>query len=359
VTSSSASHTDPAINELLRPPALEAWLGEHAPELGDGPLDALMLHGGVSNAVYRITRGADTAVLRRPPRVPRPNSFKIIDREAQVLAALRETPVPAPAFIAASADDSIIGAPFYLMELIDGFLVTSPDRPAPYDDPASEHYPGLAGALIGGLAELALVDYHAVGLADFGHPHGFLQRQVDRWLGQLASYARDDGYEGRRIPGLEYVAGWLRANTPATRYVGVIHCDYSFANALFRPATPPVLAGMIDWEMATVGDTMLDLGAVLYGFRSDQDETPAVGFFGPEHFPTREELAALYAERTGHSIGDLDFYIVLAIFKLASIMEGHLARAMAGKGDTSRVEFYSEFVLRIVAKAEEIARMAG
>lgn len=351
--------TGPASDELLRPASLEAWLSENAPQLGDGRLDAVALQGGVSNAVYRITRGAGTAVLRRPPRVPRPDSFKIIGREARVLAALHETPVPAPAFIAATSDASIIGAPFYLMELIDGFLVLSDDRPAPYDDPAAEHYPKLAHALIGGIAELALVDYRAVGLEDFGRPDGFLHRQVDRWLGQLESYTQQDGYQGRMIPGLEFVADWLRANMPETRYVGVMHCDYSFANSLYRPTVPPTLAAMIDWEMATVGDTMLDIGAVLYGFRSDQDETPAVGFFGPEHFPTREELAALYAERTGHRIDDLDFYIVLAIFKLASIMEGHLARAMAGKGETSRVEFYRDFVLRIIAKAEEIARRAG
>jgi aminoglycoside phosphotransferase (APT) family kinase protein len=357
--SSVPASADEAIDALLRPPALEAWLSEHADGLGDGPLEAVMLQGGVSNAVFRITRGAKTAVLRRPPLLPRPDSFTIIGREARVLAALRETPVPAPAFIAASADDSVIGAPFYLMEFVDGFLVTSADRPAPYDDPGSEHYPELAHALIGGLAELALVDYRVVGLDGFGKPDGFLPRQVDRWLGQLASYAREDGYQGRTIPGLEYVAEWLRARTPQTRYVGVLHGDYSFANSLYRPTVPPALAAMIDWEMATVGDTMLDLGAVLYGFRSDRDETPAVGFFGPEHFPAREELAARYADQTGHSIRDLDFYIVLAIFKLASIMEGHLARAMAGKGEASRADFYGEFVLRIMAKAEEIARQAG
>jgi aminoglycoside phosphotransferase (APT) family kinase protein len=353
------SVVDPTIDELLRPRALEAWLDEHAPQVGDGPLDAVMLQGGVSNAVYRITRGADAVVLRRPPSVPRPDGFKIIGREARVLAALHATPVPAPAFIAATADDSIIGAPFYLMELIDGFLVVSQDRPAPYDDPTSEQYPALAHALIGGLAELALVDHRAVGLEDFGRADGFLARQVERWLGQLASYAAVDGYAGREIPGLDYVTGWLRANTAETRYVGVIHCDYSFANSMYRPTIPPTLAAVIDWEMATIGDTMLDLGAVLYGFRSDRDETPPVGFFGPEHFPTREELAESYADRTHHSIDDLDFYIVLAIFKLASIMEGHLARAMAGKGETSRVGFYGDFVLRIVAKAAEIARRAG
>src|SRR3984957_19323223 len=157
--SSLPASTDPGLDALLRPAALETWLSRHAPGLGDGPLEADMLHGGVSNAVFRVSRGGQTAVLRRPPLAPRPDSFKIIAREARVLAALRETPVPAPAFIAVTADDSVIGAPFYLMEYVDGFLVTSPDRPAPYDDPRGEHYPELAHALIGGLADLALVDY--------------------------------------------------------------------------------------------------------------------------------------------------------------------------------------------------------
>lgn len=354
------SEIDPSDGGLLNLAALERWLDAHVPQLGDGPLAATRLQGGVSNAVYRVTRGGESAVLRRPPKVPRPDSERVIEREARVLKALTGGDVPAPALIAYCDDPSVTGVKFYLMELIDGFRLTrTAEDPPPYDDKTSPAYRDLAYALVSGVSRLAMVDYKAVGLEGFGKPENFLERQVDRWLGQLESYKTADNYAGRTIEGMDYLGDWLRANRPETRHVGIIHGDYSFANSMYRYGEPPRLAAMIDWELATIGDTMLDLGSVLYGFRGRNDTTPAVGFFGPEDFPYREDLAEAYAEATGRSVDRLTFYVVLAIFKLAAIMEGHVARGLAGKQDPSQIEYNAGFVDRITAKAVALARASG
>jgi aminoglycoside phosphotransferase (APT) family kinase protein len=348
---------DPTHDGLLNIANLEVWLGDNAPNLGSGPLEAIRLQGGISNAVFKITRGSESAVLRRPPKVPRPDSERVIHREATLLKALMGSDVPSPDIVAYCEDKDVLGEKFYVMEFIDGFLRTGTDKdPAPYNDKKSPAYFNLAYALLSGTEKLAMIDYKAVGLTDFAKPENFLQRQVDRWLGQLESYKQNDGYAGRKIEGIDYLADYLRANLPQTQHVGIIHGDYSFANSLYKFGETPRLAAMIDWELATIGDTMLDLGSVLYGFRSHKDKTPAVGFYGPDDFPFREDLAAHYAEATGRSVELIDYYVVLAIFKLAAIMEGHVARSLAGKSDPAAAQGHIAFVDRIAAKAYEIAK---
>ena len=348
---------DPTHGGLLNVPNVEAWLSENAPELGARPLESTKLQGGISNAVFLISRGDGRAVLRRPPKAPRPDSERVIQREATMLKALTGSDVPRPDLLAYCEDKAVLGEKFYVMEFIDGFRRTGTDAdPAPYNDKKSEAHFNLAFALLSGTEKLAMVDYKAVGLEGFAKPDNFLERQVDRWLAQLESYKANDGYAGREIPGMAYLADYLRANLPKTEHVGIIHGDYSFANSMYHYGEPPRLAAMIDWELCTIGDTLLDLGSVLYGFRSRKDKTPAVGFYGPEDFPFREDLAAHYAEATGRSVEHLDYYVVLAIYKLAAIMEGHVARALAGKSDPSMAAQHTKFVDTISAKAYEIAK---
>lgn len=343
--------------DLLNRPNLEAWMDVAAPQLGGGPLQAVKLQGGVSNAVFRVTRGGEAAVLRRPPRVPRPDSERSIQREATLLKALTPTDVPAPGLIAYCEDKAVTGEKFYLMEFIDGWRRTGTAAdPAPYDDPESPEFGQIGYALLSGTEKLHKVDYRAIGLEGFAKPENFLERQVDRWLGAIESYKQNVGYEGRKIAGLDYLAGYLRQDMPATEHVGIIHGDYSFANSLYQYGTPPRLAAMIDWELATIGDTLLDLGSVLYHFKSHKDKTPAFGIFDSSRFPYREELAAHYADYTGRSVARLDYYVVLAMFKLAAIMEGHVARSLTGKSDPSLAQRHISFVDGITAKAVEIAR---
>lgn len=342
--------------DLLRLEQLEPWLDMHVPEIGDGPLDVRALPGGKSNCVFRISRGAATAVLRRPPRYPRPNSNTVIAREALVLGALKHTDVPHPRMFAACDDHDIIGVNFYVMAYVDGWSgFDLSKRPARYADVTGEAYRNVPFAFIDGIAKLCRIDYRKVGLEGFGKPEKFLERQVDRWLSQLESYKQSDGYEGRAIEGLDYVADWLRANRPETKYLGIMHGDYNLGNALFPFSAPPRLLAVLDWEMATIGDTLLDLGWALFTFRGKDGVGPDPGYYDAANFPCREELADYYSDRTGHAVDDLNYYIVLAQFKLASIMEGHVARAQAGKQTYDA----RDFVDRLIASAEALARNAS
>jgi aminoglycoside phosphotransferase (APT) family kinase protein len=242
------------------------------------------------------------------------------------------------------------------MAFVDGFLGYPLEAlPPPYDRPG-EARRSLAFALVDGIARLANVDYRAVGLESFGKPEGFLARQAPRWLAQLESYKESEGYEPRDIPGLAYVADWLKANTPAMSRPGIIHGDYSLANAMFHHGAPARLAAMIDWELATIGDPLLDLGWVLYAYRGRDERTPPSGYFDPVDFPYREDLAAYYADRTGRSLEHLTYYMVLAQFKLGVIMERQYARILNGRQSRDVVGDAGAFVVRLIGKAYAMAK---
>jgi aminoglycoside phosphotransferase (APT) family kinase protein len=336
--------------------AFEAWADEHLPTLGSGPLNQTVLAGGSSNIVLRIDRGAGPMILRRPPLALRPDSVKVISREARVLEALNDTAVPAPRFKALCADEAVIGAPFYIMSAVDGFTGHPFDKlPAPYDKPGPAKR-GMAFALIDALAELACVNYRAVGLEGFGKPEGFLDRQVSRWLSQLDSYAEAEGYAQRDLPGLAYVVDWLKAETPEMAPPAIIHGDYSFANCIFAYGDTPKVAAMIDWELATIGDPLLDLGLVLYPFRGRDERTPPAGYFDATDFPYREELRDRYLERTGLNAENLTYYMVLIQFKMAVILERQHARVLNGKQSKALGGFAETFVPGLIAKAEAMAK---
>jgi len=345
--------SDGTFSELLDASTLEPWLDVNLPTLGSGPLRAKVATGGRSNAVFFIDRGGPVAILRRPPAVPRPTSNKVLEREVRVLSALGSTKVPAPRVQAFCSDHAVLGVSFYVMDRIEGWPGRNP--PPPFDKPGRQRR-AIAEALVDGLAELAAVDYRAVGLEGFGKPQGFLERQVDRWVAELASYKESENYPGRDIPGLDYVIGWLRGNTPDRYRIGIIHGDYSLANSLFRYDPPARLAAIIDWELSTIGDPLLDLGWALYAFNGRNQKTPPAGTFDPSDFPSREDLAERYADKIGIDIGHLQYYLILAQFKLAVLMERHYARSLIGRNDPARGEYSRLHVLRLVAKAEVMAR---
>ncbi len=343
---------------LLDLAAVQAWLDANVPALGAGPLAARILAGGATNAVFLIERDGHRAVLRRPPRVPRPDSEMILGREARVLAALDGTGVPAPRLFGHCADPAVNGTAFYVMSHADGWVGLG-DFPPPFDQPGQARR-DLAFELVGGIAALANVDYQAVGLDGFGKPDGFLERQVDRWLHQLDIYRSTEDYRGRDLPGLGYVGDWLRDNVVETPRIGIIHGDYGFANAMFERGDAAKLLAMIDWELSTVGDPLLDLGWVLYGFRGEDDpvsEAPSA-YFDPAPFPTREELARFYAERTGLPVDKLDYYMVLAQFKLAVLLERKYAESLIGRKPRADGEMFGAFVIKLLAQAEATARAA-
>lgn len=330
---------------------LAAWMDDQGLEAG--PIRRpQMLGGGTQNIIMRFARGDGEFVLRRPPLHLRANSNQTMAREARVLGALASSDVPHPRLIAACDDLSVLGAAFYLMEPIEGFNAITGLPRLHARDPRMRRSMGLA--LAEGAAALGAVDYLAVGLSDFGKPDGFLERQTARWLAQLESYVEHAGWPGPAgIPGVERVGRWLDDNLPASSYrPGIIHGDYHIANVMFR-ANGPQLAAIVDWELATIGDPLLDLGWMLALWPDIQGDLPE------EHmriepwsgFPAANELIAHYADRSARDVSAITWYAVLACFKLGIILEGTYARACAGKAPTETGDRLHTATLRLFGRA--------
>lgn len=309
--------------------ALTSWMD--AQGIGSGPLeDQCLLAGGTQNILMRFRRGDATYVLRRPPPVPRANSNESMRREARVLAALDGTGVPHPRMIAACADEAVLGVAFYLMEAVDGFNPTQGLPPLHAGDAAIRHRIGLS--MVEAIAALGAVDYRAVGLDGFGKTDNYLERQVGRWKAQLASYGDFPEWSGpQSIPGVETVADWLDANRPADFRPGIIHGDFHLANVLVRPDSGD-LAAVVDWELSTIGDPLLDLGWLLATWpENDVPRATDVAITPWEGFASPDELVAHYAKASGRDLSAIDWYVVLACYKLGIILEGTHARACSGK----------------------------
>lgn len=344
--------------DLVDGTGFTAWADEHCVRLGDGPLEIRFLTGGATNAVFSVTRGGDMGVLRRPPRVPRPDSEKILAREARVLKALNGSGVPAPEMWGWCPDHGPIGTAFYVMSFVDGWTPSGDGAyPRPFDVPGPERR-SMAFELVRGIADLAKVDHQAVGLEDFGKPGNFLARQVERWKGQLAMYREVESYARRELPGLDYVTDWLDANTPESPRIGIIHGDYGFPNTLFSRDTPCRLAAMIDWELSTIGDPLLDLGWTAYGFnpRDHDGVPPPPNLFDASVYASREELVEYYGDRTGLPTDNIDYYMILAQFKLATLLERKYAESLIGKASKAYGAFFGQLTLDLLVCAAEMAR---
>ncbi|TGD73300.1 phosphotransferase family protein [Mangrovimicrobium sediminis] len=335
------------LDELIDIPRLSTWLDAHLPELGDGPLQASLLHGGYSNVVVNLERGRHAVVMRRPPAVPPPGSERTVLREARVLTALAGTDVPHPHCYASCDDDSVVGAPFYIMEKVEGWSGQVIDQkvvhPAPFDRMPYEYR--IPFAVVDALVALANVDYLAVGLEGFGKPDNYLERQVDRWSGQLRSYKEKYNYPGRELPGYDLTERWLRDNIPPAAKPGIIHSDLGTPNMLFAHEPPARLNALIDWELSTIGDPMVDMGGFCSGLRDERtpDLTPN-SLHDTSQWPTRQELARYYAAGTGRDVSHLDYYLILARFKAGCIMEYKVAQAAAGKLDAKVGAWFAEIV---------------
>jgi aminoglycoside phosphotransferase (APT) family kinase protein len=348
------------LDDLADVPRLTAWLDANLPQLGDGLLKTALLHGGTSNVVLTLERGGETMVLRRPPAVPPPGAERGVLREARVLTALNQTDVPHPRCHAACEDAGVVGMPFYVMEKAEGWAPNLRDEVI-HNDPPFDRMPyayGIAYAVVDGLIRLANVDYKAVGLEGFGKPDNFLERQVDRWAAQLDSYKDRYGYEGRRIEGYAEVEAWLRANVLKTSHVGIIHGDVGTPNMMFRPDPPARLVAMLDWELSTIGDPMLDLGWFCGGMRDERysDLVGDGGLMHPELSPTKQALARYYCAGTGRDIADFDYFCVLAGFKVGCVLEYKVAQAAAGILPKEMGDFFRRTVDAAFMRNAELIR---
>lgn len=309
---------------------LDAWMDDQG--LPAGEISSLEeLTGGTQNILLKFSRGGREFVLRRPPIHKRANSDETMRREARVLGALAGSEVPHPGLIAACGDEALLGAAFYLMEPVDGFNASVGLPPLHDGDAAIRRDMGFAMAE--GIASLGSVDYLAVGLKGFGRPDNYLERQVSRWRHQLETYSEMEGYPGPEIPGVERVAEWLEQNRPAEFEPGILHGDYHIANVMFRHDSG-ALAAIIDWELATVGDPLLDLGALFATWPDSEGNSPLGNSTGVlQGLPSASELIEHYGQRTSRDLAAIDWYGVLACYRLGIILEGTHARACSGRAN--------------------------
>jgi aminoglycoside phosphotransferase (APT) family kinase protein len=331
--------------------ALTEWMD--GADLTRGPIeDVESLGGGTQNIMLRFVRGGRTYVLRRGPRHLRPRSNDALRREIRVLQALAATEVRCPRVIAGCEDETVLGgAVFYLMEPVDGFnaTVSLPDLHA--GDPQVRRAMGFSA--IDALVELHAVDHERIGLADLGRPEGFLERQATRWISELEGYVRYDGYGDPELPAVPQVAGWLERNTPGSFKTGIVHGDYHLANLMFERAGPDV-AAIVDWEMCTIGDPLLDLGWLLATWPdpADPSRSVAIGAIGTAgDLPTADEVVGRYAEHSARDLEAIDWYTVLACFKLGIVLEGTHARACAGEADPAIGDFLHAAAIGLLARA--------
>jgi aminoglycoside phosphotransferase (APT) family kinase protein len=334
------------VEELKAPDGLAEWMSEQG--LGDGPLENVAkISGGTQNIMLRFTRSGREYVLRRGPKHLRPRSNVVIMRETEVLAALAGSDVPHPRLIASCADVDVIGdAVFYLMEPIDGFNAGQ-EIPELHANDASVRF-GMGLSMAESLAKLGAIDYTAVGLTDYGKPDGFLERQVPRWLSELDGYKEFDNYPGPDIPGVDDVAKWLEERRPARWTPGIMHGDYHAANVMFSRTGPDVVA-IVDWEMSTIGDPLLDLGWLL----ATWGESVAFGgqIFTVGGMASASDLVDQYSRNTSRDLSRVDWYTVLACFKLGIVLEGTHARAFAGKATKEVGELLHDATVKLFEQA--------
>ena len=338
--------TDPTADPQVDPTALGAWMD--AQELpGAGlPIEQRYISGGSQNEIFEIRRGDLHGALRKPPATaPAPRDEGIL-REWQIIDALTGTDVPHTEAIAVCPDQEVLGRPFYLMGFVDGWsTMNTPGWPPPFDQDAAAR-DGLAYQLIEGIVQMGAVDWQAKGLTGLGRPDGFHDRQVERWTRFL------NRIKGRDLPGLDEATAWLAAHRPIDFVPGIMHGDYQFANVMFHHGAPARLAAIVDWEMGTIGDPKLDLAWALQGWPEDTNaETADIGYVDIRGMPGYAALLDYYHERSGRQVDDFDYYLVLARWKLAIVLEQGYQRAA---GDP-KLEAFGLVVVDLMARAAELA----
>ncbi|MER6300456.1 phosphotransferase family protein [Kitasatospora sp. NPDC001539] len=309
---------DPPGLDLAR---LRAHLDRELPGTVQGPLRADLIEGGRSNLTYVLTDGASRWVLRRPPLGHVLATAHDMGREYRVMSALRTTGVPVPGMLLLDPTDTVLGAPWYLMEHVAG---TAHRDAASLAALGEQRVADLGRRLVETLATLHRIDPATVGLADFGHPDGYLERQLRRWSKQLAAS------RSRDLPDLDRLHALLAQRLPVSPAPALVHGDYRLDNVLVDDGD--TITAVLDWEMSTLGDPLTDIGLlVMYtelagvGGGIIPSAMTAPGFPGPD------EIVSRYAELTGRQAADLDWYVAFASFKLAAVAEGIFFRFQQGR----------------------------
>ena len=342
-----------------RPPLLVLeplgrFLDAHSIGTG-GEIEASPIGEGHSNVTYLIERADAEVVLRRPPRGPLPPSAHDVLREARLLAALAPTAARVPDVLAVCDDETVIGCPFYVMERVAGEVIVT-SVPDALDSPAQRRQ--IAEQLIDALVEIHAVDWRGAGLEGFGKRTGYLERQLRRFGGLW------EINKTREIPAVERVGTWLAEHLPnpdPPTQATIVHGDYRLGNTIFAADAPARLQSVLDWEMATIGDPLADLGylCMMWAEATDPEEglRSALGnVTRAEGFPTRAELIDRYEQRSGRAMGDIRWYTVLALWKSVVFMEGNYKRALAGATDDPYLKQFGDGVIELATQAEAVTR---
>ena len=319
---------------------------------GDGrwrSLDATLIAGGKSNLTFEVTSEAGAVILRRPPSGELLPSAHDMGREARIQRALMGTPVPVPEVVLQGASEDLLGVPFYVMEKVPGHIIRA-EMPDGYAETPAEKL-AMADALVDVLADLHTVDPDAIGLGDYGRPHGYLERQIRRWNGQW------EKTKTHEVQVVDELGGRLARLLPESQRESIVHGDYRLDNCLMAPADPSRVTAVLDWELSTLGDPLADLGLLLFCWREPGEDEPALtpAVTRNPGFPGRAHLAERYAYRTGAQLDHIAFYEAFAHFKFAVIAQGIAARvavgAMAGQDfgnlDQEVVKIAEEGLIRL------------
>lgn len=344
----------PRRGEALDVAALEAFLHAHIPDL-QTPLEVLQFPAGHSNLTYLLRAGSLEMVLRRPPFGRKPKSGHDMRREWRMISALQNVFPYSPRALVYCEDTSVLGAPFYVMERMHGLLLRR-------DLPAGLHITppqmrALCEALIDVHKQLHALDYRRLGLEDFGKPEGYVSRQITGWTQRYRDAITPD------VPNFEEVIAWLTAHMPPERGAAIIHNDYRFDNVVLDPKDFHVI-GVLDWEMATIGDPLMDLGASLaYWVQADDPDELQALRLGPTHLPgalTRREVIQRYIEGSNLREEDLLFYYVYGLFRLAGIAQQIYWRFYHGQTQDQRFRHFNQSVAileRAALRALELGRV--
>jgi aminoglycoside phosphotransferase (APT) family kinase protein len=321
---------------------LTAWLDGERPGLRQGDLTGAVIAGGKSNLTYRISDGATTWALRRPPLAHVLPTAHDMVREFRVISALAGTAVPVADAVALCADPQVLGAPFYLMSFVDGLVLDRPDVLAGLDHETAR---STCEQLIDTLLRLHEVDPATVGLSDFGRPEGFLARQVKRWHGQWTASETQPRAE------LGQVVDRLNATMPEQSAPGIVHGDYRLTNVMYRPDFSDI-AAVVDWEMATLGDPLSDVGLlVVYQSLAAEGDfvmprmSPADGFLSPD------DMVARYVAGSTRDTTHLAWYVGFGYFKLAVVAEGIHNRYLKGKTVGEGFSYFGDAVPKLLDAA--------
>ncbi|CAL9580582.1 phosphotransferase family protein [Streptomyces sp. enrichment culture] len=300
---------------------LRGLLERERPGLVNGPLSGRLIEGGRSNLTYRVTDGVSRWVVRRPPLGHVLATAHDMKREHRVIEALHPTSVPVPRPLLLCEDEDVLGAPFYLMEFVDGTPYRTADQLAPLGPDRTR---GAVLDLVDTLVELHAVDPAAVGLADFGRPEGFLDRQLRRWGKQL------DASRNRDLAGIDELQAALGRDLPRSPAPTVVHGDYRLDNVLI--GEDDAIRAILDWEMSTLGDPLTDLGLlVMYSTPLGLPDSPVSTTAEAPGHPSPAELIERYAARSGRDVAAVSWYTAFAWFKLAVILEGIHYRYTLGR----------------------------